>query len=131
MSELRDELESAIGKTWTKRLVVVASIIFIWLMVSLIFSFWPFSAAAKVVTTVTSAENIIYNYQWFYDQKGVIDSTRNKWKIAKRSSASEADGILMVLETMIADYNARSKQITRNLWKADGLPYQIESEVSE
>jgi hypothetical protein len=84
-----------------------------------------------VVQKVTSAEAIIGNYEWFYSMKSEIDATRMKYQIAEKSKLSEADGILMVLNSMIAEYNAKSRMKSRNLWKASDLPYQIELEAKE
>jgi len=84
-----------------------------------------------VVSKVVNADAIISNYEWFYAMKGEIDATHAKYIIAKRAGAEEANGINMVLQSMIAEYNAKSRMITRNLWKAKDLPYQIETEVEE
>jgi hypothetical protein len=86
---------------------------------------------AAVVSKVVNANAIISNYEWFYAMKGEIDATHAKYVIAKRAGAEEANGINMVLQSMIAEYNAKSRMVTRNLWKAKDLPYQIETEVEE
>ena len=94
--------------------------------------FWfatsPLRSIGGVVSKTISSENILANYQWFYDQKNEIDATRNKVKIARRNNLPETAGIEMVLQGMIGEYNSRSKQINRKLWKANDLPYQISTE---
>src|SRR4030042_1849176 len=121
MSEFREEIERMMGKRITKIVMVIIGIILMWVLVSALFSFWPFSSAARVIQKVTSAESIINNYEWFYDQHNVINATKSKLRIAEKNKMEEAPGIAMVLEGMIAEYNSKSKQITRNLWKAEDL----------
>jgi hypothetical protein len=86
---------------------------------------------ASVVSKVVNANAIISNYEWFYAMNAEIQATKSKYIIAKRGGREEADGINMVLQSMISEYNAKSRMITRNLWKATDLPYQIESEIEE
>lgn len=89
------------------------------------------SVPAGVITKVVNPAAIISNYEWFYAMKGEIDATHAKYVIAKRAGKEEADGINMVLQSMIQEYNAKSRMTTRNLWKATDLPYQIETGVEE
>lgn len=124
MGEYQEELDKVVGKGWRKAISVVAVLIAIYLISGLIFGLWPFSSAGRVVQKVTSAESIIGNYQWFYDQYNAIKAQEaNVEAVAK--DAPERAGMAMVLNNAIAEYNSRSKQITRNLWKASDLPYQI------
>lgn len=127
MGYVHDEIDSAIGKRWRIVLTVIAVLIAGYFIIALVGSFWPFSVARDVVNKVTNAEYIISNYEWFYDMKGQIEATKAKAKIAK--GTPEEKGIQMVAESMIQEYNARSRMTTRTLWKADDLPYQIESGV--
>ena len=83
------------------------------------------TAGTGVVQKTVNAESIVGNYQWFYDQKGEIEATYHKFLIAQKNGMQEAAGIEMVLQSMMAEYNAKSKQKNRNLWKAKDLPYQI------
>lgn len=131
MGEFQDAVEETVGKGWARVIMVVVVLIAIYIISALLFSFWPFRSAARVVQKVTSAEAIVGNYEWFYSMKAEIDATRMKYLIAEKSKLSEADGILMVLNSMIAEYNAKSRMKSRNLWKASDLPYQIELEAKE
>lgn len=124
MGYVRDEIEEAVGPKWAKRAGIVGGILAIYLAVSAIFSIWPFLSAAGVVRKATSAESIIGNYQWFYDQYNAIQAqTANLGALP--DGAPERAGMTMVLNSAIAEYNSRSKQITRNLWKASDLPYSL------
>lgn len=127
MSEVSDELDRAIGKKWRRVLTVIAVLIAGYIIIALAGSFWPFSTVRNIVQKFTSADYIISNYEWFYDMKGQIDATKAKARIAK--GTDEEKGIRMVVESMIQEYNARSRMTTRTLWKAKDLPYQIESGV--
>ena len=124
MSEFSDEVDAVVGVKWRKVGGVVAILVAIYVITGLIFGMWPFSSAARVVTKVTSAESIIYNYQWYYDQYNVIQAQKANIA-AMPKDAMELSGMKMVLNNAIAEYNSKSKQITRNLWKANDLPYQI------
>jgi len=127
MGYLQNEIDEAIGKKWRIIITVITALVAGYIILALVGSFWPFSTVKNVVQKLTSAEYIISNYEWFYDMKGQIDATASKARIAKGSP--EESGIRMVAESMIQEYNARSRMTTRTLWKAKDLPYQIESGV--
>jgi hypothetical protein len=78
---------------------------------------------------IQDARNRISNYEWYYDQYHAIQATIQKAKIAE--GTPEQRGIRMVLAGMAEEYNSRSRmEMTRELWKASDLPYQIDlSEV--
>lgn len=95
-------------------------------------------SAEGVVERVVDPDAVIENYQYFYDQKSVIDATRIKVAVARENldattegtdayerALIEYNGIRNVLLGQIAEYNSRSKQINRTLWKAPDLPHQI------
>ena len=124
MSYIKKEMEEAIGKKWTKRLIIAGTVIAIYLAISFFTGIWPFSSALGVARRVTAPVNIIQNYEWFYDQYHAIEAQRRNVAMMTEGSTDHI-GTQMVLNNMIAEYNARSRQVTRNLWKADDLPYQI------
>jgi hypothetical protein len=67
----------------------------------------------------------VNSYEWFYDMHEQIEATRRKAEIAK--GTPEEKGICMVLSSMIAEYNAKSRMTaTKAQWKAKDLPYFIE-----
>lgn len=125
MAEFQNGVEDLFGKRWAKVGGVVAVLVAIWLIAGLIFGMWPFSVAAGVATKVVNSESIISNYQWYYDQYNAIQSQKANID-AMPVDAPERTGMIMVMNNAIGEYNSRSKQITRNLWKATDLPYQIE-----
>lgn len=119
-----DELDEAVGKKWRKVIVTIATLIEAYIICALAFSFWPFSVAKGVIDKVVNPNAIIQNYEWYYDQYNAIQAQEANIKMMPED-APELPGMRMVMNNAIAEYNSRSRQITRNLWKADDLPYQI------
>lgn len=79
----------------------------------------------KQAYLIQDANKRIAYYEWFYSQYAEVQATRNKVKILE--GQPEQKSVQLVLESMIAEYNAKSKMtMTRELWKASDLPYQIE-----
>jgi len=125
MGSFQSELDELVGKRWRIALTVFAVLLSAYMGCGLFFGLWPFSSVAGVVSKVTSAESIIGNYQWFYDQYNAIQAQEANL-YSTPTDAPERRGMLMVLNNAKAEYNSRSRQVTRNLWKASDLPYQIE-----
>jgi hypothetical protein len=127
MSEFMEAIDETIGKGWRKVFFAIVGLVAFWIIISLVLGMWPFSSAAGVVKQVTSPNAIIQNYQWYYDQYNSIQAQKANLATMGKE-AEEYRGTKMVLNNMIGEYNSRSKQITRNLWKASDLPYQIQME---
>lgn len=73
---------------------------------------------------VQDVDNRLYNYQWFYDQYQQCKATAQNVKLLE---GDERKGTLMVLNSMIAEYNSKSSQIIdAALFKADDLPYRLD-----
>lgn len=93
-------------------------------IIGLLFSFIPRQAVRYTVT----------NYEWFYDQYNTIKSMQqNVVNLSDKKSLSERQeielqGMKMVLNNNISEYNAKAREITRALFKSDTLPYQIKLE---
>lgn len=81
--------------------------------------------AIKQAYIVQDANVRVNAYEWFYDMYEQVEATRRKADIAK--GTPEEKGIRMVLSSMIAEYNAKSRMTaTKAQWKAADLPYYIE-----
>lgn len=133
MSLIREEVEDLIGKRWTRRVVVLFTVLFVYLAFSFFTSLWPFSVAKGLAKKVVNENAIVNNYEWYYDQYNAIQSQRANVRVIEqmpKSDKQQADlaGTVMVLNSMVADYNSRSKQITRNLWKPNDIPHTISLE---
>ncbi|MDR1901751.1 MAG: hypothetical protein LBQ88_05640 [Treponema sp.] len=124
MGYVREEMEKAVGKKWAGRLAGIGTLLAVYFIIAFITSIWPFSSAVGVMKKVTSPTAIIQNYEWFYDQYHAVQAQRRNIEALPEGSADRI-GTQMVLNNMIAEYNAKSREITRSLWKADDLPYQI------
>ena len=107
--------------------------------------------AYKTVDKVLDADNAIYNYEWFKQQhediqakKTMLDNAsiavdnfeqtageRSNWTFEDKNEYNRLNtiklGIKNQLEQMIADYNARSKMATRNIFEDSVLPSYIDS----
>lgn len=74
---------------------------------------------------VQDARNRIMSYDWYYDQYGQIQA-----QIANVESLESGDenrsGMIRVVNSMIGEYNSRSRQYNHNMWKANDLPFEIE-----
>jgi hypothetical protein len=121
---IRDELDDAIGKKWAKMLISIGIIVAFYLVVAFFASLWPFQSAIGLARKITEPTAIIQNYEWFYDQYHAIEA-QHRNVAALPEGSTDRMGTHMVLNNMIAEYNAKSREITRNLWKARDLPYQI------
>ena len=127
MAYIKEEMEEAVGKKWTRRFIGIAVALLIYTGLSFFAGIWPFSSAVGVAKRVTNPDRIIQNYEWFYDQYYAIEAQRRNIAVLPEGSVDRV-GTQMVLNNMIAEYNAKSREITRNLWKANDLPYQIGGE---
>lgn len=116
---------------WVKFLGILC---FIYVASALIFGLFPFNIVAKVVTPA----KIVQNYEWFYDTVNQIktmdvqieDSEMTLKTLTKDTelynrNIVELNGLKRIRLNLISEYNSKSKQITRNLFKAKDLPYQI------
>ena len=69
-------------------------------------------------------DNRLYNYQWFYDQYNACIATANNVKILE---GDERKQTLMVLNSMISEYNSKASQtINVALFKGRDLPQRLE-----
>jgi hypothetical protein len=116
MGYVREEMEEAVGRKRTRRLAVIGTLLVIYFTVAFIANIWPFSSAVGVMKKVTSPAAIIQNHEWFYDQYHAIQAQRRNIEALPESSTDRI-GTQMVLNNMISEYNAKSREITRNCWR--------------
>lgn len=108
------------------------------------------SQPARVVSKTFDADNMIYNYQWFKQQYADIEAISTKadnadaalkafetsagdrtaWtfedKQRDQQLASIALGLKNQRASMVAEYNARSQEVNRSIFKTGDLPDHIE-----
>jgi len=133
MSIIGETVEELLGSKVAKLLYVIVLLVLIYIAAAISFSIWPFSVARGLAHKVVNEDAIIQNYEWFYDQHNAIKAQAANVKVIKAMPTSEKQqtelaGTKMVLNNMVAEYNSRSKQINRNMWKANDLPYQLNHE---
>lgn len=141
MSEFGDEMEEVFGKKIVKGVVALLVIVLLYTGIAFVSHIWPFSSAVGVATRVTNPDKILSDYHYFYDQIGVIRATERNIDDTKRMllmetllpstrerMAIELQGQLQVLSYQIQEYNQKSKQFDRALWKAKDLPYEYMTE---
>lgn len=104
----------------------------------------------QILERVTEPDRIIQNYEWFentYNDALALDrqiktatqsadefkeaaGPRADWKRADTLEHSRLSSVLQGLrnqrDNVVSDYNARSKQLTRRLFKGSELPYQLD-----
>jgi len=94
-----------------------------------------FSKPARLLDKVTEPTHIINSYEEFQEIYNTILDICTKIEILEKSNA-EADGFskeerLLNLQNNLSrwvqEYNAKSRMITKNLWKNPNLPYQLKN----
>jgi len=134
MSEFKEEFKDYFGSTAWKGFVIGGGLLLAYILAALFWGVWPFSVVSGLAKKVVNPTAIIQNYEYFEDQFMAIKSTKKKIEIARRNLLSSSDkvfaetnlsGLEMILADQIAEYNSRSSQITRNMWKNEKLPREI------
>lgn len=131
-------------KLWALSILGVLGIIILW--IGLHFLVRP---AVGVAERTLNPDNIIYNYEWFYDQYNDIQGLgvrianaeqarddyavaageRNTWDYATTTEYNRLNGLLLGLQNNqaneIAEYNARASMMNRHLFQAGELPEHL------
>lgn len=127
--------------------IIIASI----LLGSFGFVFKMLSKPAEIVDKVTNTDRIIFNYEWFFETyhdclafdeqiktadaqltsfTDTLNDDRNSWAREDRTEWNRLNTIVLGLRqqrsSVIQEYNAKSKELTRKLFKDNSLPYQLE-----
>lgn len=109
-------------------------------------------AAEEVVEIVADGDRIVYSYEWFHRQFEDILANerqfrnaersrsdwlssmpaRSEWDIFDKQEGDRLRSIVLSLENhreeLIGDYNAKSKMVTRQIFKGKTLPETIDAE---
>ena len=92
------------------------------------------NSAEGVVKKTLDSNNVIHNYEWFYDTNAAIESRVGQIKshkelVAGATEASERSVLNMELAAMkqtcrdlVTKYNANTEKANRSLFKSNGLP---------
>lgn len=125
------------------------------LAIAIVFNliYWPIKVfliqPARVVEKTLKAENIIYNYEWFKLQfqdfeairrkidnakealKSFVESAglRSDWTFEDKNEWSRLNSVILGLKNqkkdIVAEYNARSAMVTREIFKTSELPDRL------
>lgn len=100
----------------------------------------------QVVEKVLNPDSVVYNYEWFKQQAADIRTIKQKIVVARRSVdvfkqeagprstwtfedkteysrlVTIVDGLVYQANDMIAKYNARSKMVSRSIFKTNDVP---------
>jgi hypothetical protein len=94
-------------------------------------------------TRLASAENVIHNYEWFFDAKGAVDARVAQIKAHREILAAETDdkelrqlridlaGMQQSCRDLVARYNANASKATRSVFQSHNLPEYLNAEVCE
>lgn len=102
----------------------------------------PFRSARGVVERTLAPDNIIHNYEWFYDTSKAfearsaqiisykadmvtaVDSEKSKMRI-------ELQAMRQVCRDLAARYNANSEKANRSIFMGGGVPNQLDPTICE
>lgn len=152
---MSDDFKLKPGKIifWSLAGVLSASAIILALRIFL----FPLFVANQAVTTArgivkqtVNADNVLYNYHWFYGEYNdylalksqyviaqnqykqylaLIPANSANWSYEEQSTVSQdqtiAAGLAEQVQQVIADYNAHSSEMDRNIFKAHNLPLSL------
>lgn len=94
----------------------------------------PAASAVGVVEKTMNSDNVIRNYEWFYDASGAINARRAQINAHRNLATAETDKSerqrLMVELTgqqqscrdLVASYNANASKVNRSIFKTDSTP---------
>lgn len=112
--------------------------------------FYPAQQAGKVVEKTLAADNVIYNYEWFKQQREDVAAMdqklaaaeqvktsfetsagpRDSWKFDDRTEWSRMNAIVLGLRNqrtdMVAEYNAKAQMANRNIFMSGDLPDRLQ-----
>lgn len=101
------------------------------------------TAPSRVIEKTLRTDNIIFNYERFFDVNASFESRKAQVNQYKKLLVSETDKDEKIsLRTELAamqqscrelaqSYNADSQKLNRSLFKDRGLPYQLNSQECE
>lgn len=148
-SEYESSFEQRPGRTVLRVLLITMGIIIALSAIGWVFGIisLPFRAAGGVISRTLEPDNIISNYEWYYDtynsfeaRKGQIASHLSAMKAAKADGANitivdryrvELEGMRQSCRDMAARYNANSSKINRVIFRGRQAPVELISSECE
>lgn len=100
------------------------------------------TAPARVVTRTFETDNIIHNYEWFFDYHSEYKSRLSQFQQAREAWQSETDAdekrrlavemraVQSSCRELANDYNANAQKVNRNIFK-NGTPPSLDASECE
>lgn len=98
---------------------------------------------SKLIQRTVDVDTAFNNYEWFYNTYQDIQASATKVKLAydmykdptitgdaKLTYQTNYTGVVNYLQSLVADYNAKSKMWNRTLFKDKKLPYRIGIDIT-
>ena len=140
--------------------IIIAVVLTAFIIISVVGYFWlapkiffkDIDAAHGIIDQTYTADNAIYNYEWFKTQYEKIQATEKQidntmmqkvefkelygeastWDFTTKESYSRISTTLLGqknhYEDIVAEYNARSKMANRNIFK-NKLPFNVDKKM--
>lgn len=109
----------------------------------------PFRTVSEITEQTFNGNNVIYNYEYFFNQYGVITATKAKVEIAKEEETKFKEvhpdpskwdyttqkeyealsenyrGVKNILQDQVAEYNANASKANKNIFKSAECPDHV------
>ena len=94
-------------------------------------------APAGILNKTFQSDNIIYNYEWFHDtyrayQRRLSDIQGHKELLIDENNSKESErlrmeyvAMKMSCRTLVAEYNANSSKVNREIFKGTSVPNRL------
>lgn len=147
--EITGEAGWTLGRVFFQ--VFIPVLIFVIVISSIGWGIKILSQPGRIVEKTMDADNVIYNYEWFRNQyeklqatdkqitqtasqvdqlKKDLGSDRSKWDFQDRQEYDRLNAVLLgqqnFRESVVADYNARSKMVNRAIFRGKDLPETVQ-----
>jgi len=99
-------------------------------------------APAEIINKTINADNILHNYEWFYDYNAQYNSRigqiQSQQTLMMYGALPVAERQRMIIDIqgmkhscreLATQYNANSKKLNRSLFKSNSLPYELSMEA--
>lgn len=122
----QDEMHEVGKGTFTIAMYILAAVFVIGVAGSLYkIVFAPMLVAEKVM----DPNNILFNYEYYFDQNEAFEAANRKIARAQEDTTTrgqfELKALLNNRDDIVADYNANSQKLNRNLFKSSNLPHTL------
>ena len=96
------------------------------------------TAPGRVANKVLGTDNIIYNYEWFYDVQAQYDARTNQLVAWNKEYVNEQDqderrrlrvevqAVSQSCRNLVTSYNANAQKLTRKVFKGWSLPDSLD-----